>query len=90
LKTLNKDGIIAIGFKAEKDVNSAVDNAKKALSEKNINAICLNILKENNNFGSDKNKISFISNNDIKEIPLLPKVDVAFKILEFSKELDNE
>jgi len=90
LKTVNKDGIIAIGFKAEKDANSAVDNATKALSEKNIDAICLNILEESNNFGSDKNRVSFITNSGTKEIPLLPKVDVAFKILEFSKELDSE
>ena len=90
LKTINKDGIITIGFKAEKDSSTALENAKKALVEKNLDAICLNILEEDNNFGSNQNRVEFITKNDIKKIPLANKTDVAFKILEYSKGLSHE
>jgi phosphopantothenoylcysteine decarboxylase/phosphopantothenate--cysteine ligase len=89
LKSLDKDGIITVGFKAEKDENKALDNAKRALKDKNIDAICLNILTKNNNFGSDYNKVTFITKDSIKEISLKPKINVAFDILEFSKELEK-
>jgi len=88
LKTINKDGIVTVAFKAEKDENIAIDSAKKLLEEKSVDAVCLNVLKKDNNFGSDYNEIKFITKNEIKDIPLMPKVDVAFKILEYSKELE--
>jgi phosphopantothenoylcysteine decarboxylase/phosphopantothenate--cysteine ligase len=90
LKSLDKDGIVAIGFKAEKDEKSALQNATKALESKGLDAIALNILTKANNFGSDMNKITFITEKKSYEIPLASKIDVAFKLLEFSKELDNE
>jgi len=90
LKNIDKDGIITIGFKAEKDEKSAIDNATKALNEKNLDAIALNILKEQNNFGSDLNEIIFITKDYTKKIPLASKISVAFKLIEYSKELDNE
>ena len=90
LKTINKDGIITVGFKAEKDEKNALNNAKRALKEKNLDAICLNILKEENNFGSDKNQVTCITKDDIKEFGLLDKLELSFKILEYLKGLDNE
>jgi phosphopantothenoylcysteine decarboxylase/phosphopantothenate--cysteine ligase len=89
LKSIDKDGIIAVGFKAEKDEQKAFESAKRALREKNLDAIALNILKESNNFGSDYNEVFFIKEDDIKKIPLMPKIDVAFKLVDYSKELDN-
>jgi len=88
LKTINKDGIVTVAFKAEKDENIAIDSAKKLLEDKQVDAVCLNVLKKDNNFGSDYNEIKFITKNEIKDIPLMPKIDVAFKILEYSKELE--
>ncbi len=90
LKSINKEGIITIGFKAEKDENNAIENAKKALEEKELDAVALNILKEENNFGSEKNEIIFITKYSIKEIPLANKIDVAFKLLDYAQELDSE
>jgi len=90
LKSLDKSEIIAVGFKAEKDEQNALENAKRALKEKNLDAIALNILKEQNNFGSDLNEIIFITKDDIKKIPLASKISVAFKLVDYSKELDNE
>ena len=88
LKSLRKDGIITVGFKAEKDEKSALDNAKEMLEKKSIDAVCLNVLGEKNNFGSNLNKVTCISKDKIKEIELKPKLDVAFDILEFTKELE--
>ena len=89
LKTIDKSGIVTIGFKAEKDEKTALESAKKALEEKNLDAIALNILKSDNNFGSDKNEIIFITKKDIKKIPLSSKINVSFKLLEYAKELEN-
>ena len=89
LKNLNKDGIITIGFKAEKDEKSAYNSAKKMLEEKRVNGVCLNILGKDNNFGSDLNRVTCISKDKQKEIPLKPKIDVAFDILDFAKELEK-
>jgi len=89
LKNLNKDGIITIGFKAEKDENIALNSAKSMLEKKNLDAVCLNILGKNNNFGSDLNRVTCISKEMQKEIPLKPKIDVAFDILDFAKELEK-
>ncbi len=90
LKSVNKENLVTIGFKAEKDEQEALNSAKRALEDKNIDAICLNILRKDNNFGSDKNRVEFITKKSIKSIPLASKVDVAFKILDYSKELENE
>ena len=90
LKELNKEGIITIGFKAEKDENKALDNAKKALNEKKLDAIALNILKKVNNFGSDKNEIIFLTKEKEQLLPLNSKIDIALNLLDLAKELDNE
>ena len=60
LKSLDKEGIVSIGFKAEMDETTAQDNAISMLEKKNLDAVCLNILNENNNFGSDTNNIELI------------------------------
>ncbi|MBU0923725.1 bifunctional phosphopantothenoylcysteine decarboxylase/phosphopantothenate--cysteine ligase CoaBC [bacterium] len=85
LKSLDKEGIISIGFKAEMDETTAQDNAISMLEKKNLDGVCLNILNENNNFGSDTNNIelilkdnSFAFNGD--------KLDVSLNILAKLKE----
>jgi phosphopantothenoylcysteine decarboxylase/phosphopantothenate--cysteine ligase len=60
LSALNKDGIYTIGFKAEMDEEVASLNAKNMCSEKNIDAVCLNIINEKNSFGSSTNKIDLM------------------------------
>lgn len=88
LKTLNKDGIVSIGFKAEKDKQSALDSAKSMLTRKDLNGVCLNILEKENNFGSSQNRVTCISKDTQKDIPLKPKIDLSFDILNFAQELE--
>ena len=89
LKNINKDGLITVGFKAEKDREKAYDNAKKSLVEKNLDAVCLNVLEESNNFGSDLNKITCITKSGDREFELKSKIDISFDILNEVARLDK-
>jgi len=60
LKSLNTKDIFTIGFKAEMDKINAKTNAKNMLKDKNLDAVCLNVLDENNTFGSKTNKIELL------------------------------
>ncbi len=83
LSNMKKEGIHKIGFKAETDKDNAIFNAKKMLEEKNLDAVCLNIIDEKNSFGSDFNEIEFIDKNYVQQIPKDTKLNVSFKILDF-------
>ena len=61
LANIPKEGIYAIGFKAEFDQEKAQHNALMMLQNKSLDGVCLNILGENNQFGSDTNTIQFFS-----------------------------
>ena len=63
LSSLDKNEIISIGFKAETNEEIADINAKNMLKIKNLDAVCLNIINENNNFGSNNNIIELFVNN---------------------------
>ena len=89
LKTIDKSEIVSIGFKAEKDEEKALENAKNMLVEKNLDAVCLNVLKENNDFGSDLNEIDFITKSGVKKLSLKEKLLISFEILEEAKRLDD-
>lgn len=61
LASLDKKDIVSVGFKAEMDKEFAKENAKKMLDNKNLSAVCLNILDDKNSFGSDRNEIELIT-----------------------------
>lgn len=87
LSTINKEGIVTVGFKAEMDKDNAVSNASKMIDNKGIDAVCLNILKDSSSFGTQTNKIEFITPDKIESIPEDDKLKVSFAILEHSKAL---
>lgn len=87
LDSIDKSGITTIGFKAEMDDKNAIKNASNMLDNKNIDAVCLNILKDSSSFGTDTNKVEFIFPDKIESIPLSDKLSVAFEILEHAKSL---
>ena len=84
LNSLDKDGLISIGFKAEMDENLASSNASSMLEKKNLDAVCLNIINEENNFGSDNNSIELILKNNSYEFKG-SKLDISLEILEKMK-----
>lgn len=81
LATIEKDNIFTVGFKAEMDKVNAKINAKNMLKNKNLDAVCLNILDENNTFGNDNNKIELIFEDNSKDFSG-NKLDISFSILE--------
>ena len=87
LNSIDKNGITTIGFKAEMDEKNALSNASKMIDTKNIDAVCLNILKDSSSFGSDNNKIEFITPDKIESIKDADKLSVALDILEHAKTL---
>ncbi len=81
LKSLDKEGIYSVGFKAEMDETTALNSATSMMEKKNLDAVCLNILSENNNFGSNTNEIELILKNSSFEFKGT-KLDISLDILE--------
>ena len=69
------------GFSMETE--NMLENSKEKLKKKSLDMICANNLKvEGAGFGVDTNVVTIITPNDIKELPIMSKEDVAEKILE--------
>lgn len=84
----NKNGKILVGFAMETD--HCLENAKSKLTRKNLDLIVLNsILDKGAGFGTDTNKVTLISQNDMQELPLMSKKDVADHIVERIAELST-
>lgn len=90
LANLDKKDIFSIGFKAEMDKKEAKSNAQNMLKNKNLDAVCLNILDEANSFGSDTNKIELILKDKSFDFSG-NKLNISLEILNrFEKEFTNE
>ena len=89
LKSLDKEGLISIGFKAEMDEQVASTHATTMLEKKNLDGVCLNIINEENSFGSDNNSIELILKNNSYEFKG-SKLDISLDILEKLKAEFNE
>lgn len=76
-----------IGFKMEMDAKNALDNAKNMLKNKNLDAVCLNILGDDIKFGSNETKISFITKDTIIQTDLTSKELVASQITILAKNI---
>ena len=87
LKSIDKNGIKVIGFKAEMDKEKAKENALAQLTNKGVDAVCLNILNDEKSFGTDDNAIEFITHNGSTLLPKADKLSLSFEILSNAKEL---
>ncbi|MDT8337924.1 MAG: bifunctional phosphopantothenoylcysteine decarboxylase/phosphopantothenate--cysteine ligase CoaBC [Sulfurimonas sp.] len=87
LSSIDKDGIITVGFKAEMDEQHAIANALKMMDSKGVDAVCLNVLKDSSSFGTDTNEIEFITADNQESIPKSDKLNVSFQILEHAKKI---
>jgi len=86
LKTLKDKKFKKIGFKAERDEKNAIKYAKNTLKNKNLDAICLNLLTKND-FGSDENEIIFITKDKEMLFKQDTKENIAFRIVDAIKNL---
>ena len=76
-----------IGFKMEMDEKTALQSAKKMLENKGLDAVCLNILKDKNYFGSDENEVIFITKASQSTLKMANKNKIADQIVKLSESL---
>jgi phosphopantothenoylcysteine decarboxylase/phosphopantothenate--cysteine ligase len=87
LDSIDKTDICTIGFKTEMDSKNAIQNASKMIDYKNLDGVCLNILKDSSSFGSDTNEIDFITPSSVEKLPSKDKLSISFDILNHAKAL---
>ncbi len=75
-----------VGFAAE--TGDLLLNARKKLKEKRLSLIVANdVTQPGAGFGSDENRVTLIDDSGAEELPLLPKAEVAGRILDRVQEL---
>ena len=75
-----KDGQFLCGFSMETE--NMVENSRKKLLKKKADMIVANNLKqEGAGFGADTNIVTFITADDVEEMPIMSKEEVAFLLL---------
>lgn len=72
---------ILIGFALETEHH--LEYARKKLIEKKADCIILNPLEKDSGFGTDTNKITFVTQSTTLELPLMSKKDAAREIVNF-------
>jgi phosphopantothenoylcysteine decarboxylase/phosphopantothenate--cysteine ligase len=78
-----RDGQLIIGFAAE--TNDLESHARAKLANKNLDAIVANdVSREGSGFDTDTNAVTIIrrDSEDCVELPLMPKLEVAHRILD--------
>lgn len=77
----NKGSRVIIGFAAETE--NALENARKKLSAKSIDAIVVNdVSQEGIGFDSDRNAVTIITHEEVIEVPETTKWEVAQRVLD--------
>ena len=71
-----RSGTIVVGFKAE--TGDATDEAARMLRDKKLDLVVANDISEpGSGFGSDTDRVTFVSADGAEALPLLPKTEVA-------------
>jgi len=79
---------VLIGFAAE--ARDLIKNAKNKLLDKNLDLIIANdITQKNGGFASENNQVSIISKNNVEELPLMSKRELAGLIIERLSDILN-
>ncbi len=81
LMNIDKEGVFAVGFKAEMDKESGKENAKNMLIKKNLDAVCFNDVGANS-FGSDDNAITLFTKTQVKVLPQSDKFSLSLALLD--------
>lgn len=75
-----KAGQFICGFSMETE--NMIENSRKKLEKKNVDMIVANNLKVNGaGFGADTNVVTFITRDDVRELEIMSKADVAEEIM---------
>jgi len=87
LSSLDKEGICTVGFKAEMDASHGLDNAKKMLKKKSLQAVCYNLLKDASSFGTDDNAFELISEDKQTSLSNKDKLSLSLELIQECKSL---
>lgn len=75
------EGLFVCGFSME--TKDMLENSKAKLEKKKLDMIVANNLKTKGaGFGTDTNVVTIITNDDVKELPIMGKDEVAGKLLD--------
>ncbi|HEV8535611.1 MAG TPA: bifunctional phosphopantothenoylcysteine decarboxylase/phosphopantothenate--cysteine ligase CoaBC [Candidatus Limnocylindria bacterium] len=76
-----KPGTIVVGFKAE--TGDATAEAGRMLREKKLDLVVANdVADPRSGFGSDEDRVAFVSADGVEQLPLLSKTEVARRLVE--------
>ncbi|MDE6744828.1 MAG: bifunctional phosphopantothenoylcysteine decarboxylase/phosphopantothenate--cysteine ligase CoaBC [Lachnospiraceae bacterium] len=85
LGTHKKKGQFLCGFSMETE--HMIENSRLKLQKKNLDLIVANNLKQPGaGFGTETNIVTLLSKEDTMELPLMPKEDVAHRMLDYIME----
>lgn len=87
LSSINKDGIKVVAFKAEMDASTAVESATSLLTQKDVDAVCLNVLENSSSFGSETNSVQFITQSSQQQLATADKLSVSLNIIKSAESL---
>ncbi len=82
LSALERSGIKTVAFKAEMDAEASVRHASALIDTKEVDAVCLNLLKDSSSFGTSDNQIDFITAHGIDSLPKMDKLSLSLSILD--------
>ena len=81
-----RDNQFVCGFSMETE--NMLENSKTKLKKKNVDMIVANNIKvEGAGFATDTNVVTFIKENEVKELPIMNKLEVAYELL---KNISND
>ena len=89
LSTLKRDKVKTIAFKAEMDSKEGLNNAINLLSQKSVDAVCYNLLKDATSFGGNENEITFITQEQELNLGRAKKLILSQKIINAAKTLSQ-
>jgi phosphopantothenoylcysteine decarboxylase/phosphopantothenate--cysteine ligase len=74
-------GTVVVGFKAE--TGDATEEAGRMLREKKLDLVVANdVTDPKSGFGSEDDRVAFVSADGVEQLPLLPKTEVARRLVE--------
>jgi phosphopantothenoylcysteine decarboxylase / phosphopantothenate---cysteine ligase len=76
-----RPGTVVVGFKAE--TGDPTGEAGRMLREKRLDLVVANdVADPRSGFGSDDDRVAFVSADGVEQLPLLPKTEVARRLVE--------
>jgi phosphopantothenoylcysteine decarboxylase/phosphopantothenate--cysteine ligase len=72
------------------DSQNGLEHAKTLLDQKEVDAVCYNLLADSSSFGTNTNDISFITPDHITPLGSTDKLTLSGKILDEARKLADD